>query len=947
MKLNKHEHVKPNVPALSSQVQQAEMKLILAGKWPPLKPLPVFKYGTDEYRAEIHFDGTRGEWVCRKTSLPSNKVQELRGGLTEVTMALPRGEAEVFTEAVAAEQQEQELENEANRRLQAILEWRENYGNGALYSELRDYLSETQQDQIYDSIRMTLTARQLQFNPKNVEFVFDTLWNAGGRLATLMEIAQRNKAEQEADAQAQAKAAALEVERQVPDEAIRPTRDRRLRTRTTPASLAYVMLGDTNGGIVVNISEAGMAVTVAELLVVSDYVPRIRIQLPSSRQSIEISAQIMWLAESKKGAGIRFVDLTADGRNQISNWIATEKAGVEFERLPTVLRRDNKPLEISSREARRILSNPSILDEGAAAPYAEMFPAESTYAIHTSPVDEIKPQQCPLPIPAATPTDADVSMFGPAAEISTGDVPQSLEANFPSEPAKNFAPEPIKTVIPELSESLTPEPVQSLTPTTFAIFRTEPIGSVCPDRAQTSSPEMIARTAPEASEIAAGELLEVSLMSPAEDLQEKVHHHTPVAGFGPEIRTERVESSADRIEETPSYFRVLEVSGFQVAAFVFLFAVVGFTFGLTMGRGPLGKRLRDAQKSILAVDATSPALPDRPGETTSPISTPPAANTFNPPAVNSPALEREELRAEGPSAHSLNARPADSDSRVKPSGPSPAATSRSHIDSDNSSEANKLDDATPFKEKSKENTRDFESFAKMPSAESNSSPTIESKPSANPKGSPERNGSTEPIARNARPRASAKPTHPSKAVGRIRGAPRNPDPHRVTPATAAAPHRSPPSTILVSNPAKGSKSFRLTFPEKPIAASYSCAMTSQLSVLVSPEPGPAVAHKPARLQASELVSYVWPRYPRQEDRDGSPETVKVRATIGQQGQVLDIKLVSGSPSLLPATMSAIRRWRYKPTLLNGRPVQAQQDVTIAFRPPQYLSHVSTQHSLHN
>jgi hypothetical protein len=161
----KYEHAKPNVAGLTSQLQQDEMRLILAGLWPPLKPLPVFKYGADEYRAEIHFDRTRGEWVCRKTLLPSNKVEELRGRLTEMTMALPHAQAEVFTEAAEAGSQERELENESNRRLQAILEWRENYGNGALYSELQAYLSESQQDEIYDSIRLTLTARQLQFNP--------------------------------------------------------------------------------------------------------------------------------------------------------------------------------------------------------------------------------------------------------------------------------------------------------------------------------------------------------------------------------------------------------------------------------------------------------------------------------------------------------------------------------------------------------------------------------------------------------------------------------------------------------------------------------------------------------------------------------------------------------------------------------------------------------------
>jgi len=210
MKLNEHDRARPNIAGLTSPVQQAEMKLILAGGWPALKPLPVFKYETNEYRASIDFDKTRGEWVCRKISFPSNKVQELRGGLTEMTMALPHGQEEVFPEAGAAEQQEQELEKDANRRLQAILEWRENYENGALYSELRDYLSESQQDEIDDSIRLSLTARQLQFNPKNVAFVFDALSKAGGRLATLIEIAQRNKAEQEADALAQAEGAKLD-----------------------------------------------------------------------------------------------------------------------------------------------------------------------------------------------------------------------------------------------------------------------------------------------------------------------------------------------------------------------------------------------------------------------------------------------------------------------------------------------------------------------------------------------------------------------------------------------------------------------------------------------------------------------------------------------------------------------------------------------------------------
>src|ERR1700675_4259285 len=222
MKLNEHERARPNMAGLTSPLQQAEMKILLAGRWPALKPLPIFKYETDAYRASIDFDKTRGEWVCRNTSLPSNKVQELRGGLTEITLALPHGQAEVFAECVAAEQQEQELGKDASRRLQAILEWRENYENGALYSGLRDYLSESQQNEIDDSIRLTLTARQLQFSPKNVAYVFDALSKAGGQLATLLEIARRNKMGQAADVPAEGEETAPDLESSLPVESLMP-----------------------------------------------------------------------------------------------------------------------------------------------------------------------------------------------------------------------------------------------------------------------------------------------------------------------------------------------------------------------------------------------------------------------------------------------------------------------------------------------------------------------------------------------------------------------------------------------------------------------------------------------------------------------------------------------------------------------------------------------------
>jgi protein TonB len=770
----KSHSTRPNTVGLASPVQQAELKLLLAGRWPPLKPLPVFKYETEEYRASIDFDKARGEWVCRKTSLPSHKIQELRGGLPEIITALPHAQAEAFAECAAAEQQEQELEKDASRRLQAILEWREHFESGALYSGLQNYLSKSQQDEINDSIRLTLTARQLQFTPKNVAYVFDALLKAGGKLATLIEIAQRKKTQLGAEIPATAETAAPDGERHVSVEVIPPARDRRLQMRTTPASRAQVELGGTNGGTVLNISETGMAVAATDPFVVDDFLPRIRLQLPGSGQSIEISAQIVWLAESKKSTGIRFIDLTAEARNQISNWIASEK---------------------------------------------------------------------------------------PAPEL----------------------------------DGWKPAPAASLVPAAHKDFPEEQLGSILPEQDQPSLPERVVRTASQPSTIVASEILDANPSSFVEDLRDKVHHHTPVGGFGSRVRTSKVGSSPHRIENSPSRLSAIEISGFHVSAGVFLFAVITLTVALTVERSPLGAHPRDNQKSTPAVGVTSSALLNRPAETTPQTSTPPA-NTFVTPAVTPPATTGS--RSESPSAPSQNAWPEDPAPRAVPIKPSSATTTRSHPDSDN------------------------------------------------PGASPQRKGSTGLIARNAPPPANSQPALSPRAVSPISVAPANPAPSRVAPATHATPHLSSPSTILVSGPGDGSKPFRLTLPEKPIAASSSFAMTSQLSILVSPEPGFAPVHQPARLQAGELVSFVWPRYPGPGDRHGSAETVKVRTTIGEHGQVLDVKHVSGSSSLLPAAVSAVRQWRYKPTLLNSRPVQAQEDVTIEFRPPQHLPRVSTRHPSH-
>ncbi len=49
-------------------------------------------------------------------------------------------------------------------------------------------------------------------------------------------------------------------------------------------------------------------------------------------------------------------------------------------------------------------------------------------------------------------------------------------------------------------------------------------------------------------------------------------------------------------------------------------------------------------------------------------------------------------------------------------------------------------------------------------------------------------------------------------------------------------------------------------------------------------------------------------------------SVVIDATVNVEGQVDDLKLVSGDPLLSGAAMDAVRKWRYSPYLLNGKPI---------------------------
>src|SRR3984957_8947230 len=99
--------------------------------------------------------------------------------------------------------------------------------------------------------------------------------------------------------------------------------DRRRCVRHQVKSLAYLDIGADNGGIVLNISESGLAVHAVSVLP-PDPTVDLRLQLHKSCKRLETRAKVAWTSSTKKEAGVEFIDLPEEVRLEIRDWLASE-----------------------------------------------------------------------------------------------------------------------------------------------------------------------------------------------------------------------------------------------------------------------------------------------------------------------------------------------------------------------------------------------------------------------------------------------------------------------------------------------------------------------------------------------------------------------------------------------------------------------------------------------
>jgi protein TonB len=79
-----------------------------------------------------------------------------------------------------------------------------------------------------------------------------------------------------------------------------------------------------------------------------------------------------------------------------------------------------------------------------------------------------------------------------------------------------------------------------------------------------------------------------------------------------------------------------------------------------------------------------------------------------------------------------------------------------------------------------------------------------------------------------------------------------------------------------------------------------------------------------------LIRRVEPAYPPLARSARVQGEVVLSAVISVNGDIENLQLVSGHPMLVPAAISAVKQWKYKPYLLNGQPTEVETTITVIF-----------------
>jgi len=97
-----------------------------------------------------------------------------------------------------------------------------------------------------------------------------------------------------------------------------------------------------------------------------------------------------------------------------------------------------------------------------------------------------------------------------------------------------------------------------------------------------------------------------------------------------------------------------------------------------------------------------------------------------------------------------------------------------------------------------------------------------------------------------------------------------------------------------------------------------------------PKATPSRIRVGGNVQAAALIRQVTPVYPPIAKTAHISGTVVLHAIIAKDGTIEQLEYVSGPQMLMKNAMDAVKQWRYKPTMLNGEPVEVDTTISVVF-----------------
>ena len=182
--------------------------------------------------------------------------------------------------------------------------------------------------------------------------------------------------------------------------------------------------------------------------------------------------------------------------------------------------------------------------------------------------------------------------------------------------------------------------------------------------------------------------------------------------------------------------------------------------------------------------------------------------------------------------------------------------------------------------------------------------------------------------------APAKPERPLLLIREVRLKPPEPPIRRESLESPRAPRRLIPVPEVEVSLVESRQ-------EPPPISEMELPANTQLVYI--PDPPPPVEVGPVEMEpdgpmivSGDVVAAVKiygpePAYPRMARLAHIGGSVIVRATINEVGDVVNLRVLRSLPmGLTEATLQAMRRWRYEPATLHGKPVAVYMTLTVNF-----------------